>query len=343
MGKAVPVASSAQGSRGIFGKARNEGRNKKRAESINDDQVVMVTGSGEYGSKTAVKAGRVLAWGLAGVLLIGSISGIAALLTPSPPPVSASVQDSVEDQTVKGLAVGIVNAWLSATSSDSSRLAEYFSGQSLQITNKEPVKASNVQAVASQRSTDGTITITVAAEITTQSPGTDSSKPSAVSTMRYYTVPFGTVGGSYQVLSLPALITEPPVEKAPSSLYRSQVSSSEVKGAVEGFFKAYLSADGELGRFTAPSANLEPVTPAAFEAVKIISINSTSDIGRASTSKSPVEVLVTVEGSSTATDQSSRNTMTMTYPLELIPRSGRWEISQIRPSPLTTQESQEKG
>ncbi len=85
---------------------------------------------------------------------------------------------------------------------------------------------------------------------------------------------------------------------------------------------AFLTGDGELARYTAPSSQIVAVQPAPFTHVEIL------HAGLVNTPDGHQQVAVVVR----ATDTDDR-VQVLEYALVVEQRDGRWEVSELLPAP----------
>ena len=146
----------------------------------------------------------------------------------------------------------------------------------------------------------------------------------------YFAVPIQVENGVAVALSLPAR-TRPPAQADPNSFGQPALSAIATDDpafqTAAGYVTAYLTGSAELDRWTAPGANLTPVTPAACRTVRIDNVATVASDGE---SPAPRIAVVT-----TATCQTSgRPPSTSQYGLVLQTRDGRWEVVAEDPALL---------
>lgn len=149
---------------------------------------------------------------------------------------------------------------------------------------------------------------------------------------RYYQVGVARTDDSYVATALPAVVPAPSVARGPKlalpSPERPQLNDP-LAVAVERFAAAFLTGEGELARYTAPSSTLRAVRPPPFAAVEVTAISARrTDRLVAGTTTPAREVLAEVQ----ASDAEGR-VQVLAYALELTQRAGRWEVAALLPGP----------
>lgn len=146
----------------------------------------------------------------------------------------------------------------------------------------------------------------------------------------YFAVPVRVEGGVAAALSLPAR-TRPPAPVDPEVFQQPALSAVATDDpafqTAAGYVTAYLTGSAELDRWTAPGADLTPVTPAACRTVRIDNVATV-----VSDSESPAPRIAVI---TTANCQAvGRPSSTGQYGLVLQVRDGRWEVVAEDPALL---------
>ncbi len=109
--------------------------------------------------------------------------------------------------------------------------------------------------------------VTVAADVLTAVDG--GYQPAGI---RYYTIGVTETSGRLAVTGPPSLVAAPPSTTEPPRLAVPAVGRPDGGDELDAglrFLEAYLTASGELDRYTAPSLEIEPVSPRPYTAVAV--------------------------------------------------------------------------
>ncbi|MDN5778451.1 MAG: conjugal transfer protein [Humibacillus sp.] len=149
---------------------------------------------------------------------------------------------------------------------------------------------------------------------------------------QYFSVPVQVTSGAATVLGLPAPAPQPPITSDARLAYRNTdvSASSPVVGAVTGFLTAYL-AGLDITRYTAPGAQLTPVTGSVLPLEQVLRVDATAD-------SDLLDEPNPAEGSRTAvlvtfTTRSAAGPVSSQLCLNLAARADRWEVVSIDPVP----------
>ena len=275
------------------------------------------SGRPRVGPATWVRAGAAGLWVL---VVVGAVSGVAALVRPAPGSPAAEVPPPASPVAASGWAQLYVARWLSAGEGDEDRLRSFFPGvPSLTGVRSGGLWAARTAAVGAVETSPGYWSVTVAAEVM----AADRGGGWAPAGTRYYRVAVASTPGGAALVStgLPAEVTAPALARPPRLVFQSagQVPV-DLGDSVERFVAAYVAGDGELARYVTPGSPLRPVRPAPYAKVEISSVALDGPVapGR------PVRVLASVR----ATDADGRVAF-LAYPLALASRDGRWEVTEI--------------
>lgn len=270
------------------------------------------------GPATMVRAGAAGLWVL---VVLGAVSGVAALARPAPGSQGAAAPPPASPVAAAGWAQLYVARWLSAGDGDEEQLRPFFPGvPSLTGVRSGGLWAARTAAVAAVETSPGYWSVTVGADVM----AADKAGGWTPAGTRYYLVAVAaTPGGAALVATgLPAQVTAPALARSPRLVYQSVGAQVPVDlgDSVERFVAAYVAGNGELARYVAPGSPLRPVRPAPYAKTEISSVALDGPVvpGR------PVRVMATVR----ATDSDGRVAF-LGYPLALAVRDGRWEVTEI--------------
>lgn len=229
------------------------------------------------------------------------------------------------------VAVQWVETWATATEGTREKLGERWSGSGLVL----PVKASkisSVRVVEAVASAPGVWSVTVAAQVT---------EPGQEPAQRYYQVPVevaGEVPGQITASpqSVPAVVPGPgAAAKVDHGDYGASVGETSAAGqTITQFLSALLAGQGQVDRYITPGASIVELPEGSrYASVQVSSIRSAAagddiDWQDAPKDGSTVEVLV---DATVATDEEPKTGRSVSYPLLLTARGGRWEVTSIQP------------
>lgn len=296
------------------------------AGSLLDEQLPPVSDwQAQATSTLSTKAATVLLWGALLLGPLGAVLGAWLLFQPAPvQPVAAAVTsdaDADEQASASEFAQRVVVAWLSATRSTPEELEALVADPPATLPEHGfTVEDVSTAGVVSQGG--GVWAVTVAATVTDERDERH---------RRYLQVPVMVAGESVAALTLPAVVSAPVVAQPPATTYRSQVAStSPLSQTVAGFLQAYLTGSGDLARYLTPGAELVPVTPPPFTAVKVLEVRAVTAVEETSVPPDGEQAQVRVEASGTVLDD---QTLATTYVLALTARAGRWEVTSLESAP----------
>lgn len=278
------------------------------------------------------------AWALSmlmiGAVVLGVLGFVGAWLRPQPKPPKVRLPESTIG--AEGIAESFVATWLrNGSQPDSDRagasIAAYYPpGARLQAVSMlnppPPVNVLRTATVAAKAVKPGYFAITVAADI---------EDPDGAVT-RYYRVPILKVRDLFVAASLPAEVPAPLGARAPELAVGTGVTpnpSDPIPTAISRFLAALLTGEGELARYVSPGVPLRAIRPAPFVTVAVNEVG-TRKVSDGSPKAKAVEAFV----SATGTDAEGRQ-HPLQYPLRLVERAGRWEVSALLDAPTlaTTQ------
>ncbi len=270
------------------------------------------------------RAGHLGLWALLGLTFLAAA---VALLRP-PPRATAAVKVPEPTVGAQGFAELYVAAYLSAgKGSEESLRAFYPVAVDLGDVAPGGLYAGRTTAIEAREVQHRYWAVTVGAEILYPQGGGMVSAG-----VRFYQVGVARVGEAYVATSLPAEVPTPAPGRGPKLAVPSMDRPGRddpVAAAVARFASAFLGADGELARYTAPGSTLRAVRPAPFRSVEVTGLADRDierDVGGAPAKAK--EVLAEVKG----TDANGR-AQVMNYSLELVQRAGRWEVTKLLAGP----------
>lgn len=293
-------------------------------------------------------------WAAWALLLAGPALGLYALAQP-PAVVGAPQPRATAPAVVRDAAAGpagfaelYVAAYVKAGEGSEASLQPYFPGVRDVVLDAKPdlQRAERLATVQVEEALSGYWSVTVAARVTGSkgpvkkegSAGASAQEAgvAAGEVLRYFQVAVKSAGpgGGYVATALPAEVAAPDPGEAPELGYGHPVPADEdepVTDAVGDFLAAYLSGTGELDRYLSPGTDLNAVSPAPYEEVKVTELaehGSEFRPGAAATEGARRQLLVDLE----ATDHAGQ-TRPLTYALALTARDGRWEISALDTAP----------
>lgn len=262
-------------------------------------------------------------YGLIGVVGLGLVMAILAFIRPAPKPAPVKIPEPTV--SAEGFAQLFVATWLSAGPGDS--LAPFYPGR-MDFGSRTPLPAAGpppvlrVLRTASIEATElspSYWSVTVGAQVQAGEANPDT---------RFYRVPvLRTRIGAYVAASLPSEVAGSLGAKAPNLAVGSgdhPESTDPVAISVSQFLGALLAGKGELSRYMAPDSTVKPIVPVPFSAVEITDIASRKIGGDANH--------IEVDAAAVAVDTGGR-LASLTYPLELAKREGRWEVVRILSAP----------
>lgn len=282
---------------------------------------------------------RVLTRLTTGLLLVCVASGPAAIawrvLSPAQQQVSASTSsaDTLRVLSRRSVASETAAAWVSTwlTSSQTSAAVVKATYPHLAPAVQLPKSAStvsDVRVVDAIAPAPGVWSVTVSARVT---------PAGGAAATRYYQVPVSVEGelGSVAAhpMAQPAAVAGPVASPArESSAYVVAVSADSTVGtAVSAGLDAMLTGRGELSRYTTPGSALRPLE-VPFSSIALVEIRADRrTAGVIDTAAPPDADTLHVTATVLVADGKTRveDGQSVTYPLTLTARGGRWEITAI--------------
>lgn len=254
------------------------------------------------------------------VAAAGTLIGASVAITKSTErePVvihQASVDVTHTDQSAAAYAVGYLRVWLNSTETSHEALDGY-TGSLAFSAPKLPVTASGVGQIQVAKSTphaDGSYVVTLSAQL------------GDVPQQRYFEIVVLPHEGGFAAAALPREVASPKAQSVALPGYSKDVAGDPLIGqTLDGFFSAYLTGNGDLLRFIAPGAQVQPITPAPYEKATVTAAYADAEVPAAPADGTHARLLVRVIGLGAKGYQISSD-----YELSLTARAGRWEISTM--------------
>jgi hypothetical protein len=146
--------------------------------------------------------------------------------------------------------------------------------------------------------------------------------------LRHYQVPIAVIDGQPRAVSAPALVNGPGAGYDAELGYPEQLPAGNAfADTVSGFMAAWLAGAGDLQRY-ADSPDIRPFTPAPFARVAVAGIAADTAIPAAPPDGFTARILVSATAQDSATAATS-----LTYPLSVAFRGGKWFITGIDLAP----------
>ena len=267
---------------------------------------------------------------VAAVLLATQVSTLAGRLEAVD--ARTGVEVPADTAGVEGFAELFVAAFLGAGEDSVEVLAPFLTDPSLDGVTAGSWVATRTVSLGAREIGPGYHSVVVAAEVMAADPESpegdpESGQPSGwvpVGT-RFYSVGVAETDTGPAATGLPTLIAAPTRTDPPEVSVRRLDGLDAAPGLeemVDRFLAAFLAGDGELARYTAPTAPIVAVQPAPFTGVEVL------EAGLVDTPDGSGQVAVVVR----ATDAADR-VQVLEYHLVVEQRDGRWEVSELLPAP----------
>lgn len=280
---------------------------------------------------------RVVTAGLWFLLVLGPVLSLMALQrsgasadVESGPEQSAAEQESGASVGPAGFAARFVATWLSAGRGEEDQVRPYY--PAVTTIPREPAtqQAASATVVEALQVQPGYWQVTTAAELIAR-PDTAAGWSSLGTQCFMVGVLVSEYAGrptSYTASALPALVGCPPAGATPAVDYGQDIPvlDGPLVQTIGQFLAAYLTGVGELSRYTAPTVELAPVTPAPYAQVTVTGLRAatelTWDVSAVPPDGTVLDVLITVDAlpAGGGLDQ-------LTYALSVLARDGRWELA----------------
>ncbi len=226
---------------------------------------------------------------------------------------------------VEGFAELFIAAYLGAGEDSPEALSRFMSGASLDGMAGGSWIVTRTASLGAREIAPGYFAVTVAAEVVGADPESGQGALWVPVGTRFYSVGVTETEAGWVVTGLPTLLPAPGRTVPPDLLvdrFDGLDAAPGLEEMVARFLAAFLTGDGELARYTAPSSQIVAVQPALFTRVEIL------QAGLVNTPDGHQHVAVVVR----ATDTGDR-VQVLEYALVVEQREGRWEVSELLPAP----------
>ncbi|MER5352585.1 hypothetical protein ABT093_19910 [Kitasatospora sp. NPDC002551] len=310
-------------------------------------------------ARTGLLRGGILASIAAGPLAL-ALAVIGVQTTSAAPAAAPAVPLAIAPPT--GYAEQFVDLWLRSSGDSTASTALRAMAPGVDLPRPKSTARLTVQktiAVRSQPIGGRTWQVTVAATVVVPPADAQSGQPTpnpaqnvaqgsaqgrgtqpGTTEVRYFAVPVAMTrtagsGGAPDALVISAA---PAQVAAPSSLsgpdpavpdYGAQVGDGLLRETVTGYLSAYLTGVGDSSRYLAPGAAI-PAPGSTYTQVTLKALATTTSVLASPADGSVLVVQAVVQ----ATDASGD--WPLVYPLRLVARAGRWEVSALAPVAVAT-------
>jgi hypothetical protein len=235
------------------------------------------------------------------------------------------VELPLETTGAEGFAELFIASYLGAGEDSTEGLDLFVEGVSLDGVEVGSWSVSRTMSLGAEEVGPGYFAVTVAAEVLAADRDSGGQTVWVPAGTRFYSVGVAETSAGYAITGLPTLMPAPVGATAPELLIRrldGLDTASGLDDMLPRFLAAYFSGDGELTRYTSPTAHIVPVRPPPFAGVEIL------QTGSVDMSDGFTQVAAVVR----ATDSDGRAQI-LEYWLEVSQRDGRWEVSALLPAP----------
>lgn len=313
----------------IFARKKKPAAEAEKSTKRVDDSSAR-TAQWTYGSALGAKA-------VTAVVVIGWLCGPAAIALWMAPRASVAVESVAPDplssfeQTAGGYAVGFVGAWLSASKDDASTLEAYVSTAPPSLGDR-PFEYRDLAVAAITPGEDQLLQVLIAGEVLEQRGDDETSW-----TARFFEVTVAVEGDVLVPVGFPSVVSGPATSTSFASLGLGNPmdSTSPASETVELFLTAYLTGQGSTTSYLSPGTAIAPIQPAPF--TRLRSATFTSDVPPA---EEPADGDTVRVQAVVSAETSAGQALPASYVLELVARAGRWEISRLDSTPLTSDSSE---
>jgi hypothetical protein len=237
---------------------------------------------------------------------------------------AAAVDPPADSRGAAGLAELFIAAYLDAGEGSTAGLDMFVDGVALEGVEPGSWSVVRTASLGAEEITPGYVSVTVAVELIAHTPGGDpTTPPESVGTL-FYSVAVAETDFGWTVVGLPSLMPAPNRGSAPDLLLDrlDGVDDSGLADMVGRFLSAYLTGDGELTRYLAPSSPIVPVHPPPFTAVEVL---------RSGTAEDPQQG--TVVGVVARAHDAAGRAQLLEFWLAVSQRDGRWEVTEVLSAP----------
>lgn len=269
--------------------------------------------------------------GVIACLAAGPVALAVGMLQPgtsAPASVVAKEAGSSPDaQRAGAFGLQYVLAWLRSTRTDNQALKQFvpFSIDGLPDT---PLPVADPVVSSVEPGTDGIYSVVIGVRI--QEPNTKAKDPATLWQRRFFRVAVTSTGAGLSAGTLPAQVAAPTQAPAfPGLAYQQNVGvSGSVADAAKAFLDAYLTGQGELGRYLSPGVQMEAVSPAPYKTLALQNVVATAEVPTTIHDGDRLDIIATVN----LTELNGQG-RTSDYPLTIKARAGRWEVTAMPPLP----------
>jgi hypothetical protein len=237
---------------------------------------------------------------------------------------AAPADPPADSRGVTGFAEMFIAAYFDAGEGSTTGLDGFVDGVALEGVQPRSWSVVRTVSLGAEELAPGYFAVMVAVELIALSSGGDPVvAPEPVGTL-FYSVAVAEDESGWTVVGLPSLMPAPNRVSAPDLLVDrlDGIDDSTLADMVARFLSAYLTGDGELTRYLAPSSSIVPVHPAPFTASEVLGSGTAED---------PQEGTV-VGVVARANDDAGRGQI-LEFWLAVSQRDGRWEVTEILPAP----------
>jgi len=236
----------------------------------------------------------------------------------------AAADPPADTAGVEGFAELFIATYFDAGEGSTAGLAMFVDGVALDGVEAGFWSAVRTTSLGATEIAPGYFAVTVAVNLIAHATGSDPTPvPQSVGTL-FYSVGVAETDSGWTVVGLPSLMPAPNRASPPDLLVDrlDGIDDPGLEDMVGRFLIAYLTGDGELTRYLAPSASIAAVQPTPFTAVEVLR----SGIAEDSRGRTVVAVVAR------ATDDAGRAQL-LEFWLAVSQRDGRWEVTEILPAP----------
>jgi hypothetical protein len=238
---------------------------------------------------------------------------------------AATAADRPADSSgASGFAELFIATYLDAGEDSTTGLERFVDGITLDGVEAGSWSVVRTTSLGAEEIAPGYFSVTVAAELITHTTGSDSTSVAEPVGMLFYSIGVAEADSGWTVVGLPSLMPAPARVSAPDLLVDRLhgIDDSSLTDMVARFLSAYLTGEGELTRYLAPSASVVGVRPSPFSAVEVLRS------GLAENKQGGTVVALVAR----ATDAAGRAQL-LEFWLAVSQRDGRWEVTEVLAAP----------
>jgi hypothetical protein len=235
-----------------------------------------------------------------------------------------AAEPSTDPSGAAGFAELFIAAYLEPGEGSTSGLDRFMDSMALDGVEAGSWSVVRTASLDAEEISPGYFAVTVAAELIAHTIGSDSaSVPEPVGTL-FYSVGIAETDSGWAVVGLPSLMPAPNRVSAPHVLVDrlDGIGDPALEDMVSRFLSAYLTGDGHLTRYLAPSASVAGPQPSPFTAVEVLGSGMADD-------KQGGAIVAVV---ARTTDDAGRAQL-LEFWLAVSQRDGRWEVAEVLPAP----------